>query len=160
MARLRGIFFRRVRHSVRRYVVRHVVRVEPQHRQPDCDLFPGTGLPLLAGGSNPHVAARSALPQSGNFYSPIWRDSMKICVIGGIYAKGGAPSDYLKITPETTLAAGCRAAGHEVTTLSHYDETDFQRFDVVHVHHLSYGALRLATDPSPTPFPFTPHDTS
>ncbi|MGD1091602.1 MAG: glycosyltransferase family 4 protein [Bryobacteraceae bacterium] len=85
---------------------------------------------------------------------------MKICIIGGIYAKGGAPTDYLKITPETTLAAGCRAAGHDVTTLSHYDEVDFQRFDVVHVHHLSYGALRMAADPSTTPFLFTPHDTS
>lgn len=85
---------------------------------------------------------------------------MKICIIGGIYAKGGAPTDYLKITPETTLAAGCRAAGHEVTTLSHYDDVDFWRFDVVHVHHLSYGALRMATDRSTTPFLFTPHDTS
>jgi glycosyltransferase involved in cell wall biosynthesis len=85
---------------------------------------------------------------------------VKICIIGGIYAKGGAPSDYLKITPETTLAAGCRAGGHEVTTLSHYDEADFQRFDVVHVHHLSYGALRMAVDRSSTPFLFTPHDTS
>lgn len=85
---------------------------------------------------------------------------MKICIIGGIYAKGGAPTDYLKITPETTLAAGCRAAQHEVTTLSHYDEADFGVFDVVHVHHLSYGALRLASDRSNTPFVFTPHDTS
>jgi len=85
---------------------------------------------------------------------------MKICIVGGIYAKGGMPTDYLKITPETTLAAGCRAAGHEVTTLSHYDETDFRRFDVVHVHHLSYGALRLTGDESTTPFLFTPHDTS
>ena len=85
---------------------------------------------------------------------------MKICIIGGIFAKGGAPSDYLKITPETTLAAGCRAAGHPVTTLSHYDQADFEKFDVVHVHHLSYGALRLAADRSSTPFAFTPHDTS
>jgi glycosyltransferase involved in cell wall biosynthesis len=85
---------------------------------------------------------------------------MKICIIGGIYAKGGAPTDYLKITPETTLAAGCRAAGHQVTTLSHYDEADFGQFDVVHVHHLSYGALRMASDRSGTPFVFTPHDTS
>src|SRR5580704_3249789 len=85
---------------------------------------------------------------------------MKICIIGGIYQKGGAPSDCLRITPETTLAAGCRAAGHQVNTLSHYDEADFSQFDVVHVHHLSYGALRLASDRSNTPFVFTPHDTS
>ena len=85
---------------------------------------------------------------------------MKICLIGGIYAKGGARSEYVKTTPETTLESGFRAAGHEVTTLSHYDETDFGQFDVVHVHHLSYGAARLASDPSPTPFVFTAHDAS
>lgn len=85
---------------------------------------------------------------------------MKICIIGGIFGKGGTATDALKITPETTLAAGCQAAGHEVTTLSHYDAVDFQSFDVVHVHHLSYGAIRLASDRSTTPFVFTPHDTS
>ncbi len=85
---------------------------------------------------------------------------MKICLVGGIYNKGGARSNYLKITPETTLETGFREAGHEVTTLSHYDEADFSKFDVVHVHHLSYGALRMAGDPSSTPFLFTPHATS
>ncbi len=82
---------------------------------------------------------------------------MKICLIGGIYGKGGARSSYLRVTPETTLENGLRAAGHHVTTLSHYDETDFSPFDVVHVHHLSFGALRLAGDPSRTPFVFSPH---
>ena len=82
---------------------------------------------------------------------------MKICLIGGIYNKGGGRSTYVKITPETTLETGFREAGHQVTTLSHYDEADFGRFDVVHVHHLSYGALRLASDGSATPFVFTPH---
>jgi glycosyltransferase involved in cell wall biosynthesis len=85
---------------------------------------------------------------------------MKICLVGGIYNKGGARSSYLKITPETTLETGFREAGHEVTTLSHYDETDFSKFDVVHVHHLSYGALRMASDMTQTPFVFTPHATS
>jgi len=85
---------------------------------------------------------------------------MKICLVGGIYIKGGARSNYLKITPETTLETGFREAGHEVTTLSHYDEADFGKFDIVHVHHLSYGALRMAGDPSSTPFIFTPHATS
>lgn len=85
---------------------------------------------------------------------------MKICLVGGIYLKGGARSNYLKITPETTLETGFLEAGHEVTTLSHYDEADFSKFDIVHVHHLSYGALRLAGDTSATPFVFTPHATS
>jgi glycosyltransferase involved in cell wall biosynthesis len=85
---------------------------------------------------------------------------MKICLIGGIYRKGGARSNYLKITPETTLETGFKDAGYDVTTLSHYDEADFSKFDIVHVHHLSYGALRMAADPSRTPFVFTPHATS
>jgi glycosyltransferase involved in cell wall biosynthesis len=85
---------------------------------------------------------------------------LKICLIGGIYGKAGKSSGYLRITPETTLENGLRAAGHEVTTLSHYAATDFGRFDVVHVHHLSYGAARLASDPSLVPFLFTPHDAS
>lgn len=85
---------------------------------------------------------------------------MKICLIGGIYAKGGARSEYVKTTPETTLESGFRASAHDVTTLSHYDEADFGQFDVVHVHHLSYGAARLASDPSRTPFVFTAHDAS
>ena len=85
---------------------------------------------------------------------------MNICLIGGIYAKGGERKTSLRITPETTLEAGLRSEGHHVTTLSHYDEADFSRFDVVHVHHLSYGAVRLAVDRSPVPFVFTAHDTS
>ena len=82
---------------------------------------------------------------------------MKICLIGGIY---GAPRGYLQVTPETTLEAGLREAGHQVTTLSHYGTADFGSFDLVHVHHLSWGALRLASDPSHAPFVFTLHDAS
>lgn len=82
---------------------------------------------------------------------------MKICLIGGIY---GAPQGYLQVTPETTLEAGLRARGHQVTTLSHYAAARFGEFDVVHVHHLSWGALRLACDPSAAPFVFTLHDAS
>lgn len=85
---------------------------------------------------------------------------MNICLIGGIYGQRGTASGYLKITPETTLECGLRRAGHQVTTLSHYAATDFGRFDVVHVHHLSYGATRLASDPSRAPFVFTVHDAS
>jgi len=83
---------------------------------------------------------------------------MRICLIGGIYEKGGGRKDYLAITPETNLESGLRSAGHEVTALSHYDDADFGRFDVVHVHHLSWGATRLASDPSQVPFVFTAHE--
>jgi glycosyltransferase involved in cell wall biosynthesis len=86
--------------------------------------------------------------------------AMRICIIGGIYGKGGRRTSYIKATPETNLEAGLSAAGHEVTTLSHYDDVSFDEFDVVHVHHLGYGAARLACDPSGRPFVFTPHDAS
>jgi glycosyltransferase involved in cell wall biosynthesis len=85
---------------------------------------------------------------------------MKICLIGGIYGQRGTASGYLRTTPETTLETACRAAGCQVSTLSHYASADFSRFDVVHVHHLSYGAARVASDPSFTPFVFTAHDAS
>ena len=83
---------------------------------------------------------------------------MKICLIGGIYKKGGARKEYIEISPETVLEDGLRSAGHEVTALSHYDESSFASFDVVHVHHLSWGATRLASDRSRVPFVFTAHD--
>ena len=83
---------------------------------------------------------------------------MRICLVGGIYERGGARKDFLEITPETTLENGLRARGHQVATLSHYDTVDFDSFDVVHVHHLSYGALRMAAARSRVPFVFTAHD--
>ena len=83
---------------------------------------------------------------------------MKIGIVGGIYTKGGARKNYIAISPETVLEAGLRSAGHEVTALSHYDDGSFDSFDVVHVHHLSWGATRLASDPSRVPFVFTAHD--
>lgn len=85
---------------------------------------------------------------------------MRIALIGGIYAKGGQRSSYVKATPETTLEDGFRAAGHQVCTLSHYDDVDFSAFDITHVHHLSYGALRMAADPTRCRFVYTNHDAS
>ncbi|MEP7353099.1 MAG: glycosyltransferase family 4 protein [Acidobacteriota bacterium] len=82
---------------------------------------------------------------------------MKICLVGGIYQKGGARNQKLKITPETTLEEGFKAAGHAVTTLSHYDPIPAEQFDLVHVHHLSFGATRAACDATTTPFAFTAH---
>jgi glycosyltransferase involved in cell wall biosynthesis len=85
---------------------------------------------------------------------------LKIGLIGGIYGPGGVRTSHLKITPETTLEDGLRAAGHSVTTFSHYDALDASGFDVVHVHHLSYGALRMASNRGLTPLVFTAHDAS
>ena len=59
-------------------------------------------------------------------------------------------------TPETVLVEGLRKLGHEVAALPHA-EHDFTNFDIVHVHHLSWGAIAAATDRSDTPFVFTLH---
>jgi len=83
---------------------------------------------------------------------------MRIGIVGGIYGKSEAFRRALQFTPESILENGLAAAGHQVATLSHYAAVDTRALDVVHVHHLSYGALRMATDVSPVPFVYTGHD--
>jgi glycosyltransferase involved in cell wall biosynthesis len=83
---------------------------------------------------------------------------LKICLVGGIYGKDQGYRAYAQITPETTLEQGLRERGHAVATFSHYQEIDYQHFDVVHVHHLGLGALRAACSRSGTPLAFTLHD--
>lgn len=82
---------------------------------------------------------------------------MRICIVGGIFGNRGADPAKLKITPEITLAAGLREQGHTVVTLGHYEDLP-QDVDIVHVHHLSYGALRAACSRSAARFVFTSHD--
>jgi glycosyltransferase involved in cell wall biosynthesis len=83
---------------------------------------------------------------------------MKICLVGGIYGKGVELRDALRITPEITLEHGLRDLGHSVSTFGHYAEIDYSRFDVVHVHHLSFGAIGAACSHANVPFVFTLHD--
>jgi len=83
---------------------------------------------------------------------------MKICLVGGIYGKGKELRNALRITPEITLEHGLRSLGHSVSTFGHYDEINYSTFDVVHVHHLSFGALRAACSHAKVPFVFTLHD--
>jgi glycosyltransferase involved in cell wall biosynthesis len=83
---------------------------------------------------------------------------VNICIIGGIYGKSASFRKTAQYTPETLLEAGLRSQGHSVTTLSHYDIIPNRRFDVVHVHHLSWGAVRAACLDSGARFVFTPHD--
>lgn len=83
---------------------------------------------------------------------------MNICIIGGIYGKSASFRKTAQYTPETLLEAGLRARGHWVTTLSHYDLLPDRRFDIIHVHHLSWGAVRAACLDSVARLVFTPHD--
>ncbi|HYP13744.1 MAG TPA: glycosyltransferase family 4 protein [Bryobacteraceae bacterium] len=82
---------------------------------------------------------------------------MRICVVGGIFGHRGADPEKLKITPETTLAGGLREQGHDVLTIGHYQDVP-DGCEIVHVHHLSYGALRAACSRSRARFVFTSHD--
>jgi len=85
---------------------------------------------------------------------------MKIAIIGGIYGRDESYRKNVRYTPETILEHGLIAEGHEVATFSHYAAIDAKEFDVVHVHHLSYGATRVATDSSDAAFVYTSHSPS
>jgi glycosyltransferase involved in cell wall biosynthesis len=83
---------------------------------------------------------------------------MRVALVGGIYGKSAAYRQGHRIAPETTLEDGLRLRGIDVSTYSHFSAIDCSRFDVVHVHHLSWGAVRVATDRSQAAFVFTPHN--
>lgn len=83
---------------------------------------------------------------------------MRIALVGGIYGKDESFRRNLRVTPETTLEHGLIVRGHEVATFSHYAAIDAKCFEVVHVHHLSYGATRMAADSSDSAFVYTSHD--
>jgi glycosyltransferase involved in cell wall biosynthesis len=83
---------------------------------------------------------------------------MRVAIVGGIYGKSAAYRQGHRIAPETTLEDGMRRRGIDVATFSHFTPIDCGGFDVVHVHHLSWGAIRVATDRSRAAFVFTPHN--
>lgn len=80
---------------------------------------------------------------------------MHILLVGGIYGKSAVYRDAIGPTPETVLEAGLRRRGHEITLRGHHGPFDVARADVVHVHHLSYGALAAAD--GARPYVFTAH---
>ena len=80
---------------------------------------------------------------------------MRILLVGGIYGKSAVYRDAIGPTPETVLEAGLRRRGHDIILRGHHEPLDAARADVVHVHHLSYGAL-AAVDGA-RPYVFTAH---
>jgi glycosyltransferase involved in cell wall biosynthesis len=62
------------------------------------------------------------------------------------------------MTPETTLAAGLREKGFDVVTTSHREFQPVDDFDIVHVHHLALGALKMASSGAHPVFVFTSHN--
>ena len=82
---------------------------------------------------------------------------MRIAVVGGIFGKPAAYRRIHQSTPETILAERLGARGHAVRVFGHLERLSGTEFDIVHVHHLSYGAVFAATDPSSARLVFTPH---
>jgi glycosyltransferase involved in cell wall biosynthesis len=83
---------------------------------------------------------------------------ISICLIGGIYGKGDDYRSTVTTTPETVLEAGLKARNHRVVALGHRASVDLRDIDIVHVHHLGIGAIKVASDTSPLPFVYTSHD--
>jgi len=83
---------------------------------------------------------------------------MRIGLIGGIYGKDDLFRRDMPLTPETLLEQGCRRRGHEVEVASHYGYLNSGDFDIVHVHHLGFGALRAGADSSRAACVYTSHD--
>ncbi len=83
---------------------------------------------------------------------------MRICVVGGIADRCGAPSPFRRLTPETILVEGLRAAGVEVFAASHSSFAPRDDYDIVHVHHVGRGAFRMASAENRSMFVFTGHN--
>lgn len=108
------------------------------------------------------LAARTRKPSNASGPEPaeevpMPERALRIALVGGIYGKPQEYRDRFRITPETTLEAGLRAAGAEVSIFDHYTEVEGD-FDVIHVHHLSWGAVRAAVQRSAAGFVFTAHN--
>ena len=83
---------------------------------------------------------------------------MHICIVGGIFDKPAAYRARHSISPETVLAEGLRQRGWQVTLSGHSASTSPGNFDLVHVHHFGWAALRLAAARARPPFVLTTHD--
>lgn len=80
--------------------------------------------------------------------------ALSIALLGGIF---GAAHDERTNTPETILAAGLRARGHEVVTWGLGSRPPAGDYDIVHAHHLAKQSLAQALRPSAKTLVFTRH---
>ncbi|HYJ61470.1 MAG TPA: glycosyltransferase family 4 protein [Actinomycetota bacterium] len=84
---------------------------------------------------------------------------MKLAVVGGIFGFPEGYRDAVRWTTETILVDEMRRRGHHVDALGHSPRLDMSAYDIVHVHHLSWGSVAASTDRGTTPFTFTLHAT-
>jgi spore coat protein SA len=85
---------------------------------------------------------------------------MRIAIVGGVFGRSEAYRSAVRWTPETILVRGLSDRGHDVEAFPHAATYGLSGFDIVHVHHLSWGAIAVASDRSMTPFVFTLHATT
>jgi len=83
---------------------------------------------------------------------------MRVCLVGGIFGQSPAYRSKHSISPETVLAAGLRERGCHIAVCGHREPLPSGPFDIIHVHHFGWGALRLALLPDRPSFVFTTHD--
>ena len=84
---------------------------------------------------------------------------MRIAIVGGVFGRPDTYRSAVSWTPETVLVRGLSDLGHDVEALPHSARSSFTGFDIVHIHHLSWGAIAASTDRSTSPFVFTLHAT-
>jgi glycogen synthase len=82
---------------------------------------------------------------------------MRIGIVGGIFGKPAGYRAVIGTTLETLLADGLERRGHEVVRLAHQIRLPLADLDLVHVHHLSHGAMAAASEPADVPFVFSFH---
>ena len=97
------------------------------------------------------------MSRAGEPPPPETRELVRIGLVGGIFGKPSRYREVVTTTPETVLAAGLRERGHEVTVRGHLGPFDFGNIDLLHVHHLAYGAVAAACSHADVPFVFTSH---
>jgi D-inositol-3-phosphate glycosyltransferase len=103
----------------------------------------------VAGYSSPRCLAET---------SPKPAPTVRILLVGGIFGK---PAEYRRLmthTPETVLAQGLRARGHEVVEHGQMPPFALHGHDVAHVHHLAAGAVAAVAASPPIRVAFTGHD--
>jgi glycosyltransferase involved in cell wall biosynthesis len=84
---------------------------------------------------------------------------VRIAIVGGVFGRDGAYRAAVRWTPETVLVEGLKNRGHDVVGIAHSSGRPLSEFDVVHVHHLSWGAIAASTERGRAPFVFTLHAT-
>lgn len=82
----------------------------------------------------------------------------RVCIVGGIFDRSEEYRAKHLFTPETVLVAGLRERGIAVDACGHRHFSPTDDYDVVHVHHLGKGALRMATAATRSRFVFSSHD--